>query len=122
MSWCIELYATENGDEPVMQFLNSLTQKHRAKAIWEIDLLEEHGLCLKMPYVKNIQGEKYKGLMELRIQQGNDASRIFYFLPICNKFVLLHGFVKKDQKTPKKELETALRYKDDYVRRFGDNG
>lgn len=122
MSWSIELYATENGEEPVMQFLDSLPGKHRAKAIWELDLLEEHGLSLKMPYVKNIQGEKYKGLMELRVQQGNDISRIFYFLPIGNKFVLLHGFVKKAQKTPRKELETALRYKEDYVRRFGNNG
>ncbi len=122
MSWDIELYATENGEEPVMTFLYSLPGKHRAKAIWEIDLLEEHGLSLKMPYVKNIQGEKYRGLMELRVQQGNDISRIFYFLPIGNKFVLLHGFVKKDQKTPKKELETALRYKEDYVRRFVNNG
>ncbi len=122
MSWNIELYATENGDEPVMQFLNSLPGKHRAKAIWEIDLLEEHGLSLKMPYVKNIQGEKYKGLMELRVQQGNDISRIFYFLPIGDKFVLLHGFVKKNQKTPKRELETALRYKEDYMRRFVNNG
>ncbi|MCD8224175.1 MAG: type II toxin-antitoxin system RelE/ParE family toxin [Clostridiales bacterium] len=122
MNWNIELYATENGDEPVMLFLNSLSGKHRAKAIWEIDLLEKHGLSLKMPYVKNIQGERYKGLMELRVQQGNDISRIFYFLPLGNKFVLLHGFIKKDRKTPQKELETALRYKEDYVRRFGSNG
>ncbi|MCD8067909.1 MAG: type II toxin-antitoxin system RelE/ParE family toxin [Lachnospiraceae bacterium] len=122
MNWNIELYATENGDEPVTQFLNSLSGKHRAKAIWEIDLLEEHGLSLKMPYVKSIQGERYKGLMELRIQQGNDISRIFYFLPLGNKIVLLHGFIKKDRKTPKKELVTALRYKEDYIRRFGSNG
>ncbi|MDO4649096.1 MAG: type II toxin-antitoxin system RelE/ParE family toxin [Eubacteriales bacterium] len=122
MSWNIELYATENGEEPVMIFLNSLPSKHRAKAIWEIDLLEEHGLSLKMPYVKNIQREKYKGLLELRVQQGNDISRIFYFLSIGDKFVLLHGYVKKDQKTSKKELETALRYKEDYIRRFVNNG
>ena len=122
MNWNIELYAAENGDEPVMQFLNSLSEKLRAKAIWEIDLLEKHGLTLKMPYVRNIQGERYKGLMELRVQQGNDISRIFYFLPMGNKIILLHSFIKKDQKTPKKELETALRYKEDYIRRFGSNG
>lgn len=121
MGWRIELYATENGKEPVTQFLNSLSAKHRAKAIWEIDLLEKHGLSMKMPYVKSIQGEKYKGLMELRVQQGNDISRIFYFLPLANKFVLLHGYIKKDRKTPKKELETALRYREDYIRRFGIN-
>lgn len=122
MNWSIELYATENGDEPVMNFLKSLPCKHRAKAIWEIDLLEKYGLSLKMPYVKNIQGARYKGLMELRIQQGNDISRIFYFIPMGKKFILLHGFVKKDQKTPRKELEIALRYKEDYMRRLVDHG
>lgn len=121
LNWNIEFYATKNGNEPVTQFLNSLSSKHRAKAIWEIDLLEKHGLSMKMPYVKNIQGKKYKGLMELRVQQGNNISRIFYFLPLNNTFVLLHGFIKKDWKTPRKELETALRYKEDYIRRFGIN-
>ncbi|MCD7738370.1 MAG: type II toxin-antitoxin system RelE/ParE family toxin [Lachnospiraceae bacterium] len=47
---------------------------------------------------------------------------IFYSLLLGNKIVLLHGFIKKDRKTPKKELVTALRYKEDYIRRFGSNG
>jgi phage-related protein len=71
-----------------------------------------------MPYVKSIRGEKYQGLWELRIQQGSDVSRIFYFLPVGNTFILLHGFLKKTQKIPPQELETALRYKADYLRRF----
>ena len=118
MDWNILLYQKENGEEPVMAFLNELPPKHRAKAIRDIDLLEEHGLSLKLPYVRNIEGEKYKGIMELRVQQGSDISRIFYFLPVGNSFVLLHGFVKKTQKTPKRELETAYRYMQDYLRRF----
>ncbi|MDR1764537.1 MAG: type II toxin-antitoxin system RelE/ParE family toxin [Lachnospiraceae bacterium] len=73
-----------------------------------------------MPYVDSIKGEKYKGLWELRIQQGSDISRIFYFLTIGNKFVLLHGFLKKTTKTPQAELDTALRNRDDYLRRVDD--
>ena len=69
-------------------------------------------------YKKSIQGEKYKGLFELRVQQGNDISRIFYCLPVGNTFVVLHGFMKKTGKTPSRELETALRYKNDYLRRY----
>lgn len=116
----VKLYAKENGEEPVNNFIHSLPAKHKAKALWEIDLLMQHGLNLTKPYVDTIKGEKYKGLMELRIQQGTDISRIFYFLPIGSKFILLHGFVKKTQKTPLRELETALRYKEDYLRRFGN--
>jgi phage-related protein len=43
--------------------------------------------------------------------------RIFYFLPENNKVILLHGIVKKKQKTPQKELEIALDRMRDYLRR-----
>lgn len=115
--WEIIIYAKENGREPVTEFIQSLPAKHQAKAIWEIDLLEEHGDRLQKPYVDSISGEKYKGLMELRVQFGGDISRIFYFTHVKNKIVLLHGFVKKDMKTPKRELDTALEYMKDFLRR-----
>lgn len=51
MGWNIRLYAKENGEEPVSAFIASLPPKHQAKALWEIDLLEEHGAALREPYV-----------------------------------------------------------------------
>lgn len=121
MNWEIIFYQKENGEAPVKTFLESLPQKHRMKATKEIDLLQKYGLYLGMPYMRSLQGSRYKGICELRIQQGNDISRIFYFLPMGNAFVLLHGFIKKSQKTPIQELEKALRYKEDYLRRYGDH-
>ena len=117
MEWNVVYYKKENGEEPVVDFIASLPSKHRAKALWEVRLLAEHGKSLREPYTKSIQGEKYKGLFELRVQQGKDISRVFYCLPVGNTFVLLHGFVKKMHKTPQRELETALRYMKDYLRR-----
>ncbi len=73
-------------------------------------------------YLYGCKANKYMLSCFLCAGPGKKFSRIFYFLPIGNKFVLLHGFLKKDQKTSKKELETALRYKEDYVRRFVNNG
>ena len=121
MDWKVAYYQRENGTEPVSEFIATLPAKHAAKALWEIDLLEKFGTSLRMPYSKAIEGEKYRGLFELRIQQGSDISRIFYVLPVGNKFVLLHGFVKKGQKTPPRELDTALRRMKDYIGRFVDN-
>lgn len=121
MDWNVIYYKKENGEYPVIDFVASLPPKHRAKALWEIRLLAEHGSALRKPYVKSIQGDKYRGLLELRIQQGNDISRIFYFLPVGNTFVLLHGFVKKADKTPARELETAVRYMQDFMRRCMEN-
>ncbi len=117
MVWNVEYYEKENGEVPVREFILSLPPKHRSKALWEVRLLAEHGAGLREPYAKSIQGEKYKGLFELRVQQGNDISRIFYFLPAGNTFILLHGFVKKTEKTPERELAAALRNKEDYLRR-----
>lgn len=120
MKWIVQFYAKESGEEPVDDFIKTLPPKHRAKALWEINLLQIHGHGLTKPYVDTIKGERYKGLCELRIKQGSEISRIFYFMPVGNKFILLHGFVKKTQKTPTRELNTALRYMLDYLRRYVD--
>ena len=67
---------------PVMEFLLSLPPKLRAKAYREIELLHEHGIYLKEPYVKAIKGEQYKELYELRIKLGSDASKGYSILLI----------------------------------------
>lgn len=88
--------------------------KHHAKALRDIDVLEKYGTALTEPHVKHIQGK----LWELRIKSASDISRIFYFIPVGNDIVLLHGFVKKKQKTPNREIETANTYLEDYQRRY----
>ena len=109
----VELYSTADGDEPVADFLNSLPPKHQAKAFHEIDLLAEFGNALKEPYVKHIKGD----IWELRIRFSSDISRIFYFTWQADIIVLLHGFVKKTQKTPPWEIETAQKRMEDFKHR-----
>jgi phage-related protein len=57
------------------------------------------------PLSKHIES----GLWELRIKAGNDILRIFYTFAKDQIIILLHGFVKKQQKTPGSELEVARR-------------
>ena len=118
MEWQVEYYIKDSGESPVEDFIDTLHPKHSAKVLWEIDLLKKLGTNIKEPYAKSIKGDKYKGLWELRIQQGSDVSRVFYFLPVGNKFILLHGFLKKTNKTPSSELNMALSYMNDYKRRI----
>ena len=92
MKWNVDYYVKENGESPVKDFIKTLPPKHIAKVLWEIDLLEKLGTNIKEPYAASIKGKRFRGLWELRIQQGSDASRIFYFLPVENTFILLHGF------------------------------
>jgi phage-related protein len=117
MMWIIELYEKENQECPILNFIQSLPPKHRAKIEREIDLLEEFGVNLIYPHTRKIEGDNYKGLWELRIQFASDVSRIFYFIHLGNTFVLLHGLLKKTNKTPAKELEIAKKYMLDYTRR-----
>ena len=120
MDWIIEYYQKENGEIPVEDFLLTLEPKLRAKAYSDIMLLKRLGINIREPYSAPIKGDKYKGLFELRTKFSTDITRIFYFLFSKDKFVLLHGFVKKTSKTPAKELERALKYKLDYEKRCED--
>lgn len=113
----VEFYKKETGKVPVQEFLLSLPAKLRAKAFSDIELLKLYGSELKEPYVKPVKGKKNKGLFELRIKFSNDIVRIFYFTYYNHKYVLLHGFLKKTQRTPPKEIERARSYMEDYMRR-----
>ena len=76
------------------------------------------GVNIREPFSSAIKGERYSGLFELRVRFSSDITRIFYFLYENNTFVMLHGFIKKTNSTPKRELEKALRHKLDYERRW----
>lgn len=102
MAWKVCFFQTARGDCPVKDFIDKQEHLTRAKVIGYIRLLIIHGPYLKSPYSKKMQNRLY----ELRIS-GSAAIRIFY--TICNnEYYLLHAFKKKSQKTPKKELKTAL--------------
>ena len=117
MKYIVELYEKADGKIPVLEFILGLNPKQQAKIYREIDLLEKFGNELHYPHVDIIKGKRYADLWELRIALSSNIFRIFYFLPENSKVVLLHGIVKKKQKTPKKELDTALKRMKEYIRR-----
>ena len=63
-------------------------------------------------YLKHIEGTE--GLFEIKVQQGSDIFRIFCFFDEGKLVVLANGFQKKSQKTPKTEIEKALKIKKEY--------
>lgn len=89
-------------DESLENFIKSLEKPTVAKILRTIDLLELFGHRLGMPHTKRISEQ----LFELRIK-GKQEVRIFYTF-YKNKIVLLHGFIKKSAKIPKKEINNAL--------------
>lgn len=113
----LEFYIKENGKIPVQDFLYSLNPKLRAKAFSDIELLKKLGNELREPYVKPLKGKNNKGLYELRIKFSSDIARIFYFTYYDNRFILLHGSIKKTMKTPENEIKRARKYMEDYKNR-----
>ncbi len=111
----IEFYDLENGTSPVQNFLDTLEPKMKAKALRTIDLLEKNGPALRPPYSSPLGN----GIFKLRVRQSSDITRVLYFFYFGKKAVLTNGFVKKKQKTPRSEIELAIKYRADYERRFG---
>jgi len=76
-------------------------------------ILSEYGTRTGEPYVKHIEGD----IWELRPR--ND--RVFFFWWNGKQFILLHHFIKKSQKTPKREIEQAKNNMRDFIERSGED-
>ena len=93
------------------EFFVKQRQKVKEKIIWTFNLIEE---VQHVPetYLKHMEGTE--GLFEIRVQQGSDIFRILCFFDEGKLVVLVNGFQKKTQKTPRKEILKALKLKEEY--------
>jgi phage-related protein len=116
----VEFYYDQNGKSEIVEYLIELKEKgetsknervNRDKILAYIGALEQYGTRIGQPIVKHIDGN----IWELRPL----ANRIFFFYWKDNKFVLLHHFVKKTQKTPLHEIEQARSKLKDFIERHG---
>ncbi|MCK4763810.1 MAG: type II toxin-antitoxin system RelE/ParE family toxin [Candidatus Aminicenantes bacterium] len=110
MKWIVDFYETKSGNCPVRKYLLSLRPKSRNKILEAMEYLETFGLDLKEPYVKFL-GDK---IFELRAKDHEGIYRVLYFAASGRRFIMLNGFTKKTQKTPRKEIEIALKRKKEF--------
>lgn len=113
MKWEIDYYETTSGKEPVREFIEGLETRAKSKVYQVFELLSEFGIILGQPHVKKVIGTP---LWELRIL-GDNSIRLFYVIVVHGKFLILHGFVKRQQKTLVKEINTAIKRLFDYKSR-----
>lgn len=106
----IEYYEDSSGSKPAEEFIDSLDVKMRAKVFGRLELLEEMGSQLGMPFSRHLDD----GIFELRTVQGSNITRVLYFFVVGERVILTHGFVKKTQKTPLREIARAKRIRDDW--------
>ncbi len=94
-----------------LNFYKELPDNVQAKIEWTLNLIR---VTQQVPekYFKHL--ESSKGLYEIRVEVGSNIYRIFSFFDKGNLVVLGNAFQKKSQKTPKKEIEKALKIMEEY--------
>jgi len=100
----VEYFQSSNTVNPVKDFLESLDKKQKAKIFRILQNIETYGLVAVIPHIKKLSETSF---WEIRVL-GNDNIRILYIVPTTTSILLLHGFQKKTQKTPQKELKIAF--------------
>ncbi|HMH22870.1 MAG TPA: type II toxin-antitoxin system RelE/ParE family toxin [Puia sp.] len=93
------------------RFLVAQRQKVKDKIVWTLRLIEE---LPQIPetFLKHITGTD--GLYEIRVQSGGEIFRVFCFFDESKLVILINGFQKKTQKTPKLEIARATKLKKEY--------
>jgi len=86
--------------------------KPEKKSIGEDIMAVQYGWPLGMPLVRNLGN----GLWEVRTNLENRIARVIFFI-YNDKIVLVHGFIKKSQQTPKEEIGLALKRKNVFLKR-----
>lgn len=114
----IIFYEDKNGNSEVIEYIRNLERKKNTnkesrinfrKTVAYFDALQELGTRVGEPVTKHLEGE----IWELRPLK----NRFLYAYYKDGKFIVLHHFVKKTKKTPKREIEKAKMKLEDYIRR-----
>jgi len=110
---CI-FYETIDEKSPAEEFIESLDVETQDKFILKQQLLQDFGPQLRYPHTEHI-GE---GVFELRFKGKEGQIRVLFFFFYGKRIIFTHGFVKRTQKTPRKEIEIALKRRKDFLARI----
>ncbi len=97
--WIIEYY-----NQKVQDWTSSMPIGIRSAYAHLMSLLQEVGVDLRLPHSRAMGG----GLFELRPKGKEGIARVFYCMLVGKRIVILHGFIKKTNETPKKDLDISL--------------
>lgn len=118
--YTVEFYEDKDGKSEIRDYLFKMAEDaktdknariNKEKIFSYIRVLEEYGTRIGKPIVKHMDGN----LWELRPL----SNRIFFFYWKDNKFIMLHYYIKKSMKVPKKEIKKAMNNMKDWIERNG---
>lgn len=101
MTWSVAFL-----DEKVREAFEDFPRDIRASFQRIVELIQSHGLeRVREPYVKHLEGS----LWEMRMKGKSGIARAVYVTAVHKKIVIVHVFVKKTQRTPRREIMIALK-------------
>ena len=101
MGWTVDFL-----DAAVLAELEAQPRDVQARFLRIVDLIESHGLeRVREPYVKHLQGR----LWEMRMKGRDRIARAVYVTATGRRVVVVPVFTKKTERTPRREIELALR-------------
>lgn len=101
MAWSVHFV-----DQDVSDALSAMPLDIRASFARIVDLIQTHGLeRVREPYVKHLEGK----LWEMRMKGKDGIARAIYVTASGRRVLVVHVFVKKTQRTPRREIDMALK-------------
>ncbi len=113
--WVIVFYVEASGRRPVQAFLEGLDARTQARFRAAIEQLRMRNVGATEPLVRHLE-EK---IWELRVESNTNIYRLLYFFYTGRRIVFLHGFRKKTQQTPRREIAVASARSQDFLQRRG---
>ena len=110
----ITFYRTEDGNCPIEDFLDTLTDKQARKVAWVLRAIRDVDPIPAQYFKKLVNTDN---IWEVRVGVGNNIFRFLGFFDGQNFIVLTNGFQKKTQKTPRSEIKLAEQRKKEYLNR-----
>ena len=111
MQWKINYYHNSNNTSPVKEWLDELNAEAKAEIFKIFELMQKYGIDLGLPFVRHLDNKIY----EVRAKDRSGIYRVLYFAHKEKTFVMLHGFMKKSQATPRNEIDIAIKRMKDVV-------
>jgi phage-related protein len=95
-------------DERLEEWMRLVPADIKARILRIVEMLTSHGpQYVREPYVKHIEG--HRKLFEIRARGKDGIARVFYCTVSGQRIILLHGFIKKSSKTPRREIDIAIK-------------
>ncbi|MEK7472679.1 MAG: type II toxin-antitoxin system RelE/ParE family toxin [Patescibacteria group bacterium] len=109
----IYYYVSASKHDAVSKFIDSLEKTEKEKLFHTFEHFKKYGVISAVPHTKKLTGTK---LWEIKLV-GKNSVRVIYAVVFKGDVLIILGFIKKSQKTPKKYINTALARLEDWKNR-----